>query len=259
MSSTIIQSTAADLGGYSSEVATEMAAEGEYLPRVANALLALQAAAIADIESLQAGTSISGILPAANVVQQVRGARGVVTSNVADLSAFTVAGNDGLTYSAGQIVLLAKQTTGTQDGPYVVGTVGGGTAALTRPSWWAAASIQPAEVEFVINEGTSWKHSRWFASATGAITVGTTAPAFCPRQQKGTSSALSGTPGTITISNVFLLATTSNIQLTPNTPGGTPGILSAPVGSRSAALGTGQFVINSSANDTATVDWLITN
>jgi hypothetical protein len=193
-------------------------------------------------------------------VANVYRARGVVTSNVSDLSAFTVASNDGLTYAAGEVVLLVAQTTGSQSGPYVVGTVGGGTAALTRPAWWAAASSQPAGCEFLINEGTSWKHSRWFATVAGAITVGTTSPAFYPRMQKGVTTALSGTPGTKTVTGVWLLATTSAIVLTSNTPGGTAGFLSAPVASRTAGPGaSGQFVINSSANDTATVDWVVIN
>lgn len=210
-----------------------------------------QGAAPAAVRTLRDETAA-----AANVYR----ARGVVTANVADLSAFTVASNDGLTYAAGEIVLLVAQTTATQDGPYVVGTVGGGTAALTRPAWWAAASVQPAGVEFLINEGTAWKHHRWFATLTGAITVGTSSPAFYPRQQKGTTTALSGTPGTKTVTGVWLLATTSSIQVTSNTPGGTAGFLSAPVGSRTAGPGaSGQFIINSSANDTTTADWLVTN
>lgn len=194
------------------------------------------------------------------VIGNVHRARGVVTANVSDLTAFTVASNDGLTYAAGEIVLLVGQSTGTQNGPYVVGTVASTTAPLTRPAWWAAASVQPAGTEFFINEGTSWKHSRWFATVAGAITVGTTSPAFYPRMQKGVTTALSGTPGTKTVTGVWLLATTSSILLTANTPGGTAGFLSAPVASRTAGPGaSGQFVINSSANDTATVDWVVIN
>lgn len=59
--------------------------------------------------------------------------------------------------------------------------------------------------------------------------------------------------GTVTVSGVVISATTCNIRVSCNTPGGTQGYLSAPAASRSTA---GTFVINSSTNaDTSTVDW----
>lgn len=70
----------------------------------------------------------------------------------------------------------------------------------------------------------------------------------------GTSAAM--TAGTITISTTAVTAS-SKIFLTPNTPGGTAGILSAPTAS--IVAGT-SFVINSSNNaDTSTVNWWIIN
>lgn len=76
--------------------------------------------------------------------------RGVVDAAVANLAAFAVAGagRDGITYVAGDIVLLMAQAAPAQNGPYVVGTVGGGNAPLTRPSWWAPGSTIPMGFEF---------------------------------------------------------------------------------------------------------------
>lgn len=184
--------------------------------------------------------------------------RGVVTSNVSDLSAFTVAGNDGLTYAAGERVLLAKQTTATEDGIYVVGTVGGGTAPLTRAADWAPGAVLPGGSEVMVNEGTSWKNTKWFASLAGSITVGTSSPAFYPREQRGTSGALSGTPGTITISTGWIRhATESTVILTRRAPGGTPGHLS--FGTLTAGRGDGAFTITSTGNETSTIDWIVKN
>lgn len=70
----------------------------------------------------------------------------------------------------------------------------------------------------------------------------------------GTSDAM--TAGSITISTTAVTAS-SIISLTANTPGGTPGILSAPTASITAGT---SFVINSSSSlDTSTVNWWIVN
>lgn len=84
-------------------------------------------------------------------------ARGMVDANVPALATFAVAGagRDGITYVQGDIVVLNFQTTVAQNGPYVVGAVGGGTAPLTRPPWWAAGSTIPSDFNFNLgSEGT---------------------------------------------------------------------------------------------------------
>lgn len=186
--------------------------------------------------------------------------RGIVTANVADLGAFTVAANDGLTYAEGERVGLVGQSTPAQNGIYVVGVVGGGTAALTRAADWAAAAVLPAGSQLHANEGTLWANSVWFATVAGAITVATTAPAFYPRKQSGTAT-LGGGTGTATVTTVWLLSTTtSHIAYSVNTVGGTQGLMNCPVASRTAGAGTGQFVLDSDNNaDTSTVDWSVFN
>lgn len=106
--------------------------------------------------------------------------RGVVTSNVSNLASFTVAATD-LTYVAGNQVLLVNQTTASQNGPYVVGTVTTGTAPLTRPDWWAAGSVQPSGAQFIVSEGTQGAGSKWLVQTAGSITVDTTSTTIvCP-------------------------------------------------------------------------------
>lgn len=104
--------------------------------------------------------------------------RGVVPTNVASLAAFTVAGNDGLTYSAGQRVLLIAQTTPSQNGIYTVGTVGGGTAPLTRPTDWnTGAVIEPGTFVRAV-EGTAFGRSQWSLDNASPVTVDTTSATF---------------------------------------------------------------------------------
>lgn len=73
--------------------------------------------------------------------------------------------------------------------------------------------------------------------------------------QMGTSVAM--TAGSVTISNVTVLQQ-SNIMLTANTAGGTPGTLKCTT--RTTGVGTGSFVIaSSSGTDTSTVDWRLSH
>lgn len=251
MASTITVPAATDVGAYSTEVQNAEAAKGNRDAKVAQALIDVATAAKADIDALQAGTS----LPARTGI--VHSVRAVVTSNVADLAAFTVATHDGLTFVEGNYVLLAKQTTAAQDGIYVVGAVSVGAAPLTRASDWAASSVQPANSVVLVGEGTKWKNSRWFASVAGAVTVGTTSPAFYPERVKATTVAM--TAGSVAVSNEWILSdSTSVAMLSAKTPGGTQGSLSC--GTLTAGAGSGSFTITSSSNtDTSTVSYVIEN
>ena len=259
MASTITLPTKASIGAYSSEVQTAQAAQGNRDAAVASALYDGLAAAIVDIEALQAGTSVSGIIPVANIARRagiVHSARGVVTSNVADLAAFTVATHDGLTFVEGDYVLLAKQSTASQDGIYVVGAVSG-TAPLTRAADWATAMVLPANSMVVVAEGTVFKNSRWFASVAGAVTVGTSSPAFYPERVKGTTVAM--TAGSVAVASTWILSASASVaMLTAKVPGGTQGTLSA--GTLAVGAGSGSFTITSSSGtDTSTISYVIEN
>ena len=71
----------------------------------------------------------------------------------------------------------------------------------------------------------------------------------------GTTSAMSGTPGSITVANTQVTSL-SQIFVTRNTPGGTLGNISVP--SASIVVGT-SFVINSDANETSTFNYWVIN
>ena len=128
-------------------------------------------------------------------------ARMVCTANVS-LAAFVgVTGGsstntDGVLAVAGDIVLLTAQTTASQNGPYVVGPVATGTAALSRPSWFYTGSAQPAGALAleVGGEGTIFKNTRWksFYSAANSYVVDTTDGLFYPLEVNWSAPLVSG-------------------------------------------------------------------
>ncbi len=197
-------------------------------------------------------------------------ARGVCYSNQS-LTAFVVGATD-LTFVAGDIVLLAAQTTAADCGLYVVGTVAT-TAPLTRLATMPLGMVGQNGCIVEVSEGTIWKGSTWkaMATTTGGFVVGTNDPNFYPRVCKGTLTLSSGTYTLGSTEGLFLLSTTTSpVNLTLNTAGGT---VTSTVGLRAAVTsrvagksGTGQVIalaivaagtINSA--DNSTVDWLATN
>ena len=196
-------------------------------------------------------------------------ARYVAYANVADLSAFVVA-QDGVTGVAGDIVLLANQTTVAECGLYLVGTVAG-TAPLTRIAGLPAAAAYINGTVVEVSEGTLFAGSTWKSMATGAKVVGTHDPLFYPRNCRGTLTLSSGTKTLGSAEGLYLFSTTrSSVNLTLNTAGGT---VTLTVGLRAAAAdrtegksGTGALIAIAivaagtiNVADESTVDWLVSN
>ncbi len=195
--------------------------------------------------------------------------RGVVAANVADLSAFTVAGNDGLTYTAGQRVLLVLQTTPAQNGIYVVGTVTAGTAPLTRaadaPA--GAAVLNGRVVE--VSEGTLYAGSSWKAMCTGACVWGTDDPLFYPRSCRAIVALSSGTKTLGATEGLWLFSATNTINATLNTPANAASTIqyNVPSASRVAGkVGVASVVVNAlvaagtvDSSNTSTVDVTVNN
>lgn len=197
-------------------------------------------------------------------------ARGAAFATNHSLTAFTVATNtDGITYVAGDVVLLTAQTTAKENGPYVVGTVAT-TAPLTRPDWWApAAAITPGQT-IQVSEGTVFAGSEWKALCGKAKVVDTDDPVFYPRVVKGTVTLSSGTKTLGVTQGLFLRSTTtSSILVTRNTLHTSTVSTGyyAPVASRTAGVaGTAAAVINSAvaagtldSTDASDVDFLVVN
>jgi hypothetical protein len=114
---------------------------------------------------------------------------------------------DGLTYVAGQRVLLVGQTTKSQNGVYVVGVVAAGAAPLTRPADFATGAVVPSGRVVQVSEGTLFSNSEWKITTTGNITVDTTSFDMYPRE---VTQQLALVAGTTTISNVPILSATKS-------------------------------------------------
>jgi hypothetical protein len=133
-------------------------------------------------------------------------------ANVANLAAFTVAGNDGLTYVAGDVVLLGAQTTAAQNGPYVVGTVAAGVAPLTRPGWWPTGGVLKTGVAITLGgEGTNWKNTVWQSMrAAASFIIGTNDPTLFPRNFTRRVTLASAA---LLIANLPILSTSSGVSI----------------------------------------------
>lgn len=193
-------------------------------------------------------------------------ARNVVTSNVADLTAFTVAGNDGVTNVAGDTVLLVHQTTASQNGLYTVGTVAAGVAPLTRATATPSGdTFLAGQIRVSISSGTLFANTDWKNTAASAV-IGTDDPAFYPRT---VIQSLALVAGTTTITNVPILSATKSIitatRKTANTTAGTvayvtngaatPGALGTASVQVMAAVDAGTI----NATDISTLEVAITN
>ncbi len=134
--------------------------------------------------------------------------RNVLNSNVADLTAYTVASNgannDAVLGVAGDLVLLIAQTTASQNGLYRIGVVTAGVAPLTRVApFTTGAGFAAGTLSFQVAEGTVYGNTTWFNSA--AFVVGTSDPACMP--EAITVSAVL-VAGTLTITSIPVLSAT---------------------------------------------------
>lgn len=95
---------------------------------------------------------------------------GYVRSNVANLSAFTVA-QANRTYVAGERIVLIAQTAVAQNGIYVVGTVTAGTASLVRATDFDSAAEVTAASGFFIPVRSSASYGAGFAGGPRMLQV----------------------------------------------------------------------------------------
>jgi hypothetical protein len=202
-------------------------------------------------------------------------ARNVVTANIASLAAYTVAAsattNDNVLGVEGDLVLLVGQSTAAQNGLYRIGTVGGGTAPLTRAANMATGSILPNGEVVEISEGTLYGKGFFKATATtaGGAVIGTNDPAFFPRHVKKTVTLVAGayTLGAGGGLEPLLLLAGATVHVcrnTANTVGST--VQYACITRTTGVAGTAAAVINAqvaagtiNVADISSVDVLITN
>lgn len=150
-----------------------------------------------------------------------RGVRGVCTTNVASLAAFTCsgAGRDNITYQQDDEICLLGQTTATQDGPYIVGVVTANVAPLTRPDWWQTGATIPDGISIAVQEGAIFQGAIFQSETRGAV-VDTNDPLLYP--DRIIQNVTLGN-GTFDITNVPIRANTARVgvAITRTTPAGT--------------------------------------
>jgi len=206
-------------------------------------------------------------------------ARNVVETNVADLTAFdTTTLHDGVLNDQGDVVLLAAQTTLAENGPYVVGAVGGGgTAPLTRPTWWSAGATLFSGVSLTLSgEGDVFRNTQWASMLQGtSFVVDADDPTLYPRMLTGQVVLGSGVeaPGTATISAPILSAKVglSFVRVVANIPVFLDTISYQPTVDNSpditpGPIGTGNVVVSAidasgavAAADNSTLNYTIIN
>lgn len=100
---------------------------------------------------------------------------------------------DGVALAVNDMVLLTAQTTATQNGIYIVTTVGTGS----NGTWTRVADnstphfVTQAGLRVTVAEGTSYADTEWLLTTNNPITVGTTSLQFV--QQDGAAKILAGT------------------------------------------------------------------
>jgi hypothetical protein len=119
-----------------------------------------------------------------DVKQSVRAA----TTATVDLSSELENGDviDGVTLATGDRVLVKNNTTGSQNGIYVVQATG---AAVRATDFDSADEVSPGAFVF-IEEGTTNADSGWVLTTDGTITLGTTSLAFA--QFSGAGQVVAG-------------------------------------------------------------------
>lgn len=107
-----------------------------------------------------------------NYAKKLKVVRALITANV-NLASTSVS-QDGLTLVAGDQVLVAGQTTTSQNGVFTVGTVSGGLAPLTRPTSIDGTDELYTGYKVRISAGSNYINTEWELVTTGTITPGTT-------------------------------------------------------------------------------------
>lgn len=167
--------------------------------------------------------------------------QGVITSNVASLSAFTVAGHDGQTFVANDRILLANQTTGSQNGIYVVGTVAAGVAPLTRSFDMPAGLVVPAGTKVPVIGGTVFGGTDW--RATVSAETGSADPVHYPETVSLHATLVAGE---LTVTGIPLYASKYAIVMSRSAAAGTALTVQYVTGLTATQTGkaTPQFTLN---------------
>ena len=178
--------------------------------------------------------------------------RVVSTSNLPTLSGLLTV--DAVTLVTGNRVLLTAQTTGSQNGPWVVSS-----GAWTRPADWTSAATLSEGAYFLIDpDGASYKNTKWICTNTGSFIVDSAATTWSQDQSgssysNGNGIALSGTVFSAKINTGTGLGFdgSANIQIVPD-PSGLLSVSASGIRIGGATAG-GQMIVANASNNPAWV------
>lgn len=120
---------------------------------------------------------------------------------------------DGVTLATGDSILIKDQTTGSENGIYVVAASG----APARRSDADASAEVTAGLSVWVNEGTTNADTGWTLTTNDAIVLGTTALVFA--QTGGGGSTLAGAGLTKTGSTIDVIATNTSLTVAADSVG----------------------------------------
>lgn len=174
-------------------------------------------------------------------------------ANVASLSGLAVTVDGVALNTANMRVYLANQTTTTQNGIWLVQS-----GAWTRPYDWTSGGTIPLGTQIEVAPGGTANFasfgSTWYVdSASGVVDTGTIVA--YPKVCKGQTPLTSGSPSTVTVSNLWVKSTTTSIVSCDDIVTAANGIK----GVLTAGAGTGTLVLTGPNTITDTVAWSITN
>ena len=164
---------------------------------------------------------------------------------------------DGVTLVAGDRILVAGQSTGSQNGLYDVATLGtGSNGTWARTADGDVTGEIQAGMIVMVTEGDTYKDSQWKLTTNNPIVVGTTALVF--EQNTGLAFGNIYANGTAILSNTasgtVTLAAGDNIAITGNNTTKTITITSTGGGGNGTAIVNGDSNVNiASANANVTV------
>jgi hypothetical protein len=161
------------------------------------------------ITGLAAGTALTDAINLGQLQSYINGfsihfPRLVSFGNIASLSGGSTV--DGVTPSVNDEVLLTAQTTGSQNGPWLVQS-----GAWVRPGYWSSGSVEQEGQYFIIGpDGNAGKNTKWFTTNTSPITVDSTTATF---QQDLTATVFNFTSGLVQSGNTVSVARGNGLSL----------------------------------------------
>jgi hypothetical protein len=153
---------------------------------------------------------------------------------VVSLSNVTLTGSapatvDGVSLAVNDRILVAGQSTGSQNGLYYVQTVGNGsTGTWVRSSDGNASGEIESGMIVMVTEGTTYTDTQWKLTTDNPITLGVTALTFV--QNYSANSISAGTSNVVVNSNANVTvssAGTANVLVVTGTGANIAGTLSA--------------------------------